>query len=117
MEQVSPLAPGAVLWADLGQSLGREQAGIRPCLVVSSRDHIREVDSLITVMPCTGQDRGWVNHVPLRGELQLHRPTYVMTEQVRTVSRVRLLRPIGYADVECLHQALEWLHRWTARVA
>jgi len=114
---MSPLTPGAVLWADLGQSQGREQADVRPCLVVSSRDHIREVDPLITVMPCTSHDRGWINHVPLRGELRLHRPTYIMTEQVRTVSRVRLLRPIGFADIECLQEALEWLHRWTPQAA
>lgn len=117
MEPMSSLAPGAVYWADFGEAHGREQSGIRPCLVVSSRAHIREVDPLITVMPCTGRDRGWINHIPLRGELTLQQRTFIMTEQQRTISRVRLLRPVGYADVECLNEALEWLRRWTAQAA
>ena len=113
----SPLIPGAVYWADLGDGAGREQSGRRPCLVVSSSAHIREVDSLITVMPCTARGRGWINHVPLTGQVELQRPTYVMTEQVRTISRERLLRFAGLADAECLNETLGWLRAWTPSAA
>lgn len=49
--------------------------------------------------------------------MTIQRPTFIMTEQVRTLSRQRVLRPAGYAYRDCLNEALAWLERWTARVA
>ena len=105
--------PGEVYWADLGATLGREQSGVRPYFVVSSRAHVREADTLITLSPCTGRDRGWTNHVPLTGRIALQRPTFVMTEQVRTVARHRLIRFIGVADEACVREVADWVRAWT----
>lgn len=113
MEPVTRPFPGEVYWADLGATLGREQAGTRPYFVVSSRAHLREVDTLITLSPCTGRDRGWINHVPLTGQVSLRRPAFVMTEQIRTVTRDRLLRRIGIADDACVRDVAHWIRAWT----
>jgi mRNA interferase MazF len=112
MEPVIPPFPGEVYWADLGSTQGREQSGLRPYFVVSSRAHIREVDTLVTLSPCTGRDRGWINHVPLTGGISLTRPTFVMTEQVRTVAREHLIRPIGIADEACVREVMAWVRNW-----
>lgn len=117
MESLLTPAPGEVYCVDLGSGEGHEQGGRRPCLVVSSHEYIREVDSLVTIMPCTDRDRGWVNHVALTGMIALSRPTFVMTEQLRTVSRLRLLRFAGSADDSCLREVLGWNRMWLLRAA
>lgn len=94
----APLWRGAVAWADLSPSRGREQNGRRPVLVVASRDYLETVTTLIVVLPVTTVDRGWPNHVALRGRTGLDRPSWAMTEQVRTLTRDRLGAPVGLVD-------------------
>jgi mRNA interferase MazF len=79
------LEPGDVLWADLGGGAGHEQEGWRPVVVVSAAAHVVHRHGLVTVVPCTSVARPWRSRVPLRGALRLRRPTFAMTEQVRTI--------------------------------
>ena len=90
------LAPGRIAWVDLGQTVGREQAGRRPCIVI----------------PCTTTDRGWKNHVELTGPTGLSMPTFAVTEQPRAVSRERMARPIGSVDDACLTEVMRWVGAW-----
>jgi hypothetical protein len=48
-------------------------------------------------------------HPELTGDIALAQPTFIMTEQVRTISRERLLRCAGVATDECLQETLLWL--------
>lgn len=89
---------GSVVWLDLSPARGREQQGRRPALVVSSRGYVATVTTLVAVLPVTTVDRGWPNHVALRGRPGLARPSWAMTEQVRTVSRDRIDRVVGVVD-------------------
>lgn len=68
---------------------GREQGRDRPALVVSSRFHLDLTASqLVTVLPLTTVDRpGWLHRVRLAAG-----GGWVITEQIRTVSAVRLRR-------------------------
>ena len=43
-------------------------------------------------------DRGWPNHVPLRGAHGLDRPSWAMTEQFRTIARDRIRDVVGLVD-------------------
>ncbi|NMR20222.1 type II toxin-antitoxin system PemK/MazF family toxin [Cellulomonas fimi] len=85
-------------WLDLDPTRGREQAGFRPALVVASRQYVETVTRLVVVLPVTTTDRGWPNHVLLRGRPGLDRPSWAMTEQVRTVARDRLVEVVGLVD-------------------
>ena len=96
------LAPGVVVWVDLGTGLGREQAGRRPAVVISSVEYLEVVDTLVTVIPVTSRDRAWTNHIELTGDHSLGRPSWAMTEQLQTVSRDRIARIAGIVDAECL---------------
>ncbi|PRY61314.1 mRNA interferase MazF [Knoellia remsis] len=100
------LVPGAVHWAELDPSAGREQGGRRPVLVVASRGFLEVVDALALVVPVTSVDRGWPNHVALSG---LGRASFAMTEQVRAVSRQRLHGRIGLASDAELTEVRRWL--------
>ncbi|MHB1066121.1 MAG: type II toxin-antitoxin system PemK/MazF family toxin [Candidatus Nanopelagicales bacterium] len=111
---VMPLESGAVVWAELGPSAGREQGGRRPVVVISSPDHLDLVDSLVTVIPCTSRDRGWPNHVALAGQTGLDRLTLAMTEQVRTIARSRVVERAGTVDDRCLAAITTWLRDWLA---
>ena len=96
------MQPGAVVWVDLGETVGREQSGRRPCVVVSTSPHLRAGESMVTIVPCTTRARPWENHVRLSGDTELTAATYAMTEQVRTISRERIRAVRGTVRPACL---------------
>ena len=106
------LSPGTVVWADFGEAVGREQAGRRPAVVVSSLSHGRAAETLVTLIPCTTRDRNWPNHVALEGETGLAEPTFAMTEQIRTVSRQRVHSVRGAVTGDCLALIARWVRTW-----
>ena len=110
--KVRDLHPGQVVLAALGNGAGREQAGRRPVMIVSSYDHLDIVDQLVTVIPCTKRFRGWPNHELITGVLGLPLPTYAMTEQIRTMDRARLLRDLGTADSDSVSRVMQWIEDW-----
>jgi len=106
------LEPGSVVWVAFDEGRGREQSGLRPAVVVSSMDHLLATDDLMSVLPATTTERGWPNHVPLRGPTGLERPTFAMTEQTKTVSRTRIADVVGAVDEECLAEIMGWVGDW-----
>ncbi|MDX2377644.1 type II toxin-antitoxin system PemK/MazF family toxin [Microbacterium sp. LRZ72] len=103
------LAPGTVAWASLEPVRGREQGGHRPVLVIASTGYLDAVTSLAIVLPITTVDRGWPNHVVVEGASGLDRPSWVMTEQPRTLSRDRLTRIAGQVSPACFTAVRTWL--------
>lgn len=103
------LAPGSVAWAALEPVHGREQGGHRPVLVVASAGYLEAVTTLVIALPITTTDRGWPNHILLDGPNGLDRPSWVMTEQPRTLSRERIAGVAGEASPECLASVRAWL--------
>lgn len=95
---VERLWRGSVCWAELDPTRGREQGGRRPVLVVASQAYLDVVTMLALVVPVTTVNRGWPNHVPLRGTTGLSQPSWAMTEQIRTVPRDRLVGVAGVVD-------------------
>ncbi len=103
-------AQGAVVWVDLDPSVGSEQAGRRPAVVVSSGLYNSVIPNVIMVVPVTTRDRGLPNHVRLSGgDLALDRVSFAMTEQLRTVDRRRIKGVAGSVDVETVAEILKWL--------
>ena len=101
---------GEVVWVELDPVRGREQGGRRPALVVASEAYLKQADTLAIVVPATTVDRGWPNHVPLRGpHLGLLKPTFAMTEQPRTVARKRVVGAAGLVDAATMREVDEWL--------
>ena len=112
---VSDVRRGAVVWAGLTPARGREQSGRRPVLIVASDLYLEQADTLAIVVPATTRDRGWPNHVPMRGsELHLDQPTFAMTEQPRTISRDRFFGLIGVVDTETMAEVDRWLRDFLA---
>lgn len=105
-----PLEPGSIVWVNLDPTMGREQAGRRPAVVVASAGYLQAVTELAIVVPATTTERGWPQHVQLTGPaLGLSRPTFAMTEQPRTISRRRIATVAGKVDQNCLSLIRRWL--------
>lgn len=103
------LGPGIVAWASLEPVRGREQGGHRPVLVVASTGYLDAVTTLVITLPITTTDRGWPNHIRVDGQSGLDRPSWIMTEQPRTLSRDRITGIAGQVSSECLAQVRSWL--------
>lgn len=103
------IAPGAVAWATLEPVRGREQGGHRPVLVVASAGYLDAVTTLVIVLPISTVDRVWPNHIAVDGPSGLDRPSWIMSEQPRTLSRDRITGIAGEVSKDCLNAARVWL--------
>lgn len=84
-------------------------------LVVASDLFLEQADTLAIIVPATTLDRGWPNHVLLRGPgLDLGQPTFAMTEQPRTVTRDRFVGRAGTVDRATMSDIDRWLRDFLA---
>ena len=94
---------GEIWLVDLGEPIGREQAGRRPAVIVSA-DRLNESPAgVVIVVPCTTTYRGLPSHVELDPENSgLHAVSYAKCEDVKSVSDQRLVARLGTAHDEAL---------------
>jgi len=82
-----------VYLADLNPTIGREQQGKRPVLIVSnSYENLLDV---VTILPLTSlkkNRRVYPNEFLLKHELE--KPSLVLCQQIRTISKRRLLKKL-----------------------
>jgi mRNA interferase MazF len=87
---------GEIWLADLNPTRGREQAGKRPVLVISTNDFNHGAAELIVALPISSKRKGIPWHVavaPPEGGLKVR--SYVKCEDVRSISRERLTKRWG----------------------
>ena len=101
--------PGQIVWVDVDVALGREQGGRRPHVILCSEDYLELVDALFIAAPLTTTNREWPNHVRAVGETGLKSESWIMTEQVRTLSRQRIFGAAGQVSPLCLMRARDWI--------
>lgn len=84
-------------------------------LIIASDLYLEQADTLAIIVPATTNDRGWPNHVALRGPaLALAQPTFAMTEQPRTVTHEHLIEVAGTVDAETMREVDRWLRDFLA---
>jgi mRNA interferase MazF len=94
---------GEIWMVDLDPTLGHEQAGKRPALVLSVDSFNASPADLVTVLPVTSKARAIRTRIPItppEGGLSL--PSYVIAEQARTISARRLVRALGRVTPETM---------------
>lgn len=91
---------------DPDPTVGREQSGRRPAVIISGEGYLSVVDALAVVVPVTSVNRGWPNHVPMSVRAT---PSWAMTEQLRAVSRERLHGNLGRVDEVTFAHIREWV--------
>jgi len=101
---------GDIVWADLNPVKGREQAGLRPVLVLSE-DVFNEHSGTVIAVAITSQPQR--AGFPLTYELAgsgLPKPSWAKISQIRTLSVERLGKKIGKVRPEELDTIIEGLN-------
>jgi mRNA interferase MazF len=101
---------GEIRWADLNPARGREQAGLRPVLILS-HDVFNERSGTIIAVALTSQPQR--AGFPLTLELQsakLPKRSWVKISQVRTLAVERIGARLGLASPEEISQVVEGLN-------
>ncbi len=101
---------GEVRWADLSPTRGREQAGLRPVLILS-HDIFNERSGTVIAIAITSQPQR--AGFPLTLELEsgnLPKHSWVKIGQVRTLSVERIGKRIGQVSPEELARVIEGLN-------
>jgi len=87
---------GEIWLTDLGDPIGREQAGMRPVVVVSADPLNQSKAGVVIVVPCTTTPRGLPSHIEIEpGPSGLDEVTYAKCEDVKSVSEQRLVARLG----------------------
>lgn len=90
---------------NLSPIIGNEQEGIRPALVVSRNELDRT--GLCMVVPGTRTYKNLPGRVRLpSGAAGVKDDTYLLANQLRTLSATRFLRPLGTAEIKYVEQTL-----------
>jgi mRNA interferase MazF len=87
---------GEIWFVDLNPVRGHEQAGKRPALVVSVDLFNGGPAGLIVVLPITTREKGIPFHVEIYPpESGLPEKSFIKCEDIRSISKERLLSPAG----------------------
>ena len=90
---------GDIFYADLGETVGSEQNGIRPVLVIQN-DVGNKYSPTVIITPLTSKAKklSQPTHVVIGRRFGLKEYSYALLEQIRTIDRARLLDYVGHAD-------------------
>ena len=101
---------GDIFWANLNPTIGHEQAGLRPVLILS-RDVFNKYSGTVIAVALTSQPQKAA--FPLTLELnnsKLPKKSWVKISQIRTLSNKRLGKRIGKALLKELDLIVEGLN-------
>jgi mRNA interferase MazF len=101
---------GEIRWADLNPTRGREQAGLRPVLILS-HDVFNERSGTVIAVALTSQPQR--AGFPLTLELTskgLPKRSWVKISQIRTLAVERIGKRLGRASVEEMSRVIDGLN-------
>jgi mRNA interferase MazF len=103
------------VWAvNIDPTMANEQAGTRPCVVMSTdRFNLLPIRQAI-VVPLTSRERGLPHHVAVVDDGGLDRASWAMCEAIRAISTQRFQRLIAMASHETLDAIARRLGLWLA---
>jgi mRNA interferase MazF len=100
---VSKILRGEIWLTDLNPVRGREQAGTRPCLVISVDMFNQSPAQLVLILPITSKNKRIASHVKVvPPEGGLTKESFIKCEDVRSISVERLERRYGSVSAETL---------------
>ena len=101
---------GDIIWADLSPSIGHEQSGMRPILVLSHEVFNMNSGTVIAVaITSQPQKAGFPLTLELE-ETKLPKKSWVKISQIRTLSVKRLRKKLGTAQSEELDLVIEGIN-------
>lgn len=88
---------GEIYYADLGTTIGSEQKGIRPVVIVQNDIGNRYSATTIVAAITSRLKSNMPTHVHIENE-NLPKRSVVLAEQIRTIDKSRLLERVGCLD-------------------
>ncbi|MGB9812166.1 MAG: type II toxin-antitoxin system PemK/MazF family toxin [Thermovenabulum sp.] len=99
---------GEIWLVDLNPTRGHEQHGIRPAIIISVDEFNSCPADLIIVVPITSKNKNIPLHVEiLPKESGLDTSSYAKTEDIRSISKERLIKRIGIITKDKLNELEE----------
>jgi mRNA interferase MazF len=106
--RVSEPNRGDVWSISFDPTLGREQAGTRPALVVSVDKFNHGPADLVVVLPITSKNMSQPIHVPVKApEGGLSTPRFIKCDDIRSVSKQRIKRFHGTVSAQTMSEVEE----------
>jgi mRNA interferase MazF len=106
---VAGILRGEIYWADWSPVRGREQAGLRPVLILSNDLFNRRSGTAIAMAITSQPQRAGFPLTFTLPENRLSKPSWVKISQVRTISVERLGKRMGALEKEDLDRILDGL--------
>ncbi len=101
---------GDIRWADLNPVRGREQAGLRPVLIIS-HDVFNERSGTVIAVALTSQEPRAAFPLTLECHAQgLPKRSWIKISQIRTLATERIGRRVATASEEDLAQVMDGLY-------
>ncbi len=101
---------GDIFWAELDPTVGNEQAGRRPVLVVSNSVFNERSGTVIAVAVTSKKPRAPFPLTAALSNRDLPKQSWVKTGQIRTLSTQRLGRKLGKASSSDLELIIEGIN-------
>lgn len=100
---LTKLIKGSVFLADLGSSIGYEQVGTRPVIVVSNNINNSHAPA-VTIIPVTAQlnETKLPTHVDLGTQVTTERKCIALAEQIKTIDKRRLIKFLTNLDQDSM---------------
>jgi len=95
---------------DLGDTTGHEQSGIRPCLIISADSFNAGKSGLVIIAPLTGIYKDIPHNIkvfPPEGGVKM--VSFIKCEDVRSISKDRLIERWGMVNEETMRIVEDWL--------
>ena len=100
---------GEIYWADLNPVRGREQAGLRPVLILSNDLFNRKSETVIAMAITSQPQKAGFPLTLVLPEGGLPKPSWIKISQIRTISVDRLGKKIAPSDPGIVAEAVDGL--------
>lgn len=105
-----PIRRGEVWLANLSPTVGHEQRGTRPVLIISSDYFNQGFSQLVYAIPITSRKKNIRSHiavVPPEGGLKAS--SFIMCEAMRSISKERLIKLMGVLSADTILEVQDTL--------
>lgn len=103
---------GEIYWANIDPTLGSEQAGLRPVVIVSGNT-MNNNFPVILACPITKKIKNYPGCVPIKQnkENNLKQDGEIISFQIRSLAKKRLTKKIGYIPTSQIKSVIEGLNQ------
>lgn len=101
---------GDIFYANLNPSVGSEQSGVRPILIVQN-DIGNKYSPTVIAVAITSKTKAMLpTHIPIKKEeSNLPHDSIILTEQIRTIDKSRLIKKVGELNLTVMEKVKEAL--------